>query len=247
MNKKKLILGIILFIAILSIIGIFYHFSFLFGRKITVENKSINGTEPISMQENNQIKAANEQDNMTQNNTTQDISQNLASGNQDNPERNKSDESDISIIQKPVNWGYQPSSSRKIDTIIIHSSYNALGGDPYSLDKLLEEYKQYGVSPHYLLNRSGVIYQLVQDKNIAYHAGEGQTPDGRTNVNNFSLGVEMINTEKDFCTTSQYKALNNLIAKLKKQYPIKYILGHNQIAPGRKSDPWNFDWSKISK
>lgn len=149
------------------------------------------------------------------------------------------------IIQKPVSWGYQKSSGRVIDTIIIHSSYNAMGGDEYDTDKLIKEYKSYGVSPHYLIDRAGNIYKLVDENNIAYHAGESKTPDGRTNVNNFSIGIELMNTKKDKNTSGQYASLNSLLAYLKGKYKIKYVLGHSQIASGRKDDPWNFDWGKI--
>jgi hypothetical protein len=152
---------------------------------------------------------------------------------------------EINIISKLVSWGYEKSGVRIIDTIIIHSSYNALGGDEYDVNKLISEYKSYGVSPHYLIDRQGKIYQLVVDKNIAYHAGASQAPDGRKSVNNFSIGIELMNTKEDKYTNEQYASLKNLIANLKNDYKIKYVLGHNQIASDRKTDPWNFDWSKL--
>lgn len=152
---------------------------------------------------------------------------------------------DFKIIQKLVSWGFSPASNRKIDTVIIHSSYNALGGDEYDVAKLIAEYKEYEVAPHYLIDRQGKIYQLVAEKNIAYHAGESKTPDGRTQVNSFSLGIEVINTKEDKYTSEQYASLNFLLAKIKANYSIKYVLGHNDISPGRKTDPWNFDWKKI--
>ena len=85
----------------------------------------------------------------------------------------------------------------------------------------------------------------MEDKNIAYHAGKSETPDGRTGVNNFSIGVEIVNTQSESPNSAQYKALNNLFSHLKQKYEIKYILGHSDIAPGRKTDPWNFDWAKV--
>lgn len=151
----------------------------------------------------------------------------------------------INISSKFVSWGYKKTYARKIDTIIIHSTYNALGGDPFSLDKILDIYKSYGVSPHYIIDRSGKIYRLVADENIAYHAGESRVPDGRAGVNNFSIGIELINSKTEKPKDDQYAALKKLIARLKSEYSIKYVLGHNQIAPGRKDDPWNFDWKKI--
>ena len=154
---------------------------------------------------------------------------------------------EIKIKNKLVGWGFVESSGRKIDTIILHSSYDALGDNPYDLEGLIAEYKQYGVAPHYLIDRKGKVYRLVADKNIAWHAGAGQTPDGRKNVNNFSIGVEIMNTKTDNYTKKQYQAVQDLIDYLKKKYKIKYILGHNEIAPGRKTDPWNFDWKKIER
>ncbi|MDO9231585.1 MAG: N-acetylmuramoyl-L-alanine amidase [bacterium] len=150
------------------------------------------------------------------------------------------------IINKLADWGFSVSGTRKIDTIIIHSSYNAVGKDVHDLDDIIyKEYKPYGVSPHYIISRDGKIYRLVEDKNIAYHAGESKVPDGRAGVNNFSIGIEIVNTKSEKPNDAQYGALNNLLAYLKKEYKIKYVLGHDDIAPGRKDDPWNFDFEKI--
>lgn len=155
--------------------------------------------------------------------------------------------SDFSIKKNYVDWGYQKySGERKIDTIIIHSSFDALGDDPYDFEGLLKEYESYGVAPHYLIDRSGNIYQLVRENDIAYHAGESKVPDGRSNVNSFSIGIELMNTYSDSMTSKQYSSLNILLKDLKKKYEIKYVLGHNQIAPGRKTDPWNFNWKKLN-
>ncbi|OGI16320.1 MAG: hypothetical protein A2Z52_02125 [Candidatus Moranbacteria bacterium RBG_19FT_COMBO_42_6] len=141
--------------------------------------------------------------------------------------------------------GFQRSSGRSINAIIIHSSYDALGNDPFDVDGLVKEYESYGVSAHYLVDRGGTIYRLVEDKNIAYHAGVSSLPDGRTNVNELSIGIELMNTKDGNFTEKQYEALNELISHIKGKYKIKYVLGHNQIASGRKDDPWNFDWKKI--
>lgn len=151
------------------------------------------------------------------------------------------------ITNKLIDFGYQNSSERKIDTIIIHSSYDALGDDPFIMSGIVKEFKEYGVSAHYLIGRDGTIYRLVEDKNIAWHAGVSKVPDGRTGVNGFSIGIEVVNTKSDKFTADQYSALNKLIGQLKEKYDIKYVLGHNQIAPGRKDDPWNIDWGKVKK
>lgn len=160
--------------------------------------------------------------------------------------KEKLKENNLVIKNKLVSWGFAPASSRFIDTIIIHSSYDALGDDPFSVEGLLAEYKQYGVAPHYLIDRQGNIFRLVAEKNVAYHAGQSRTSDGRENVNNFSIGIELMNTKNEKFTDKQYDSLSNLLADIKSRLAIKYILGHNQIAPNRKTDPWNFEWKRIN-
>ena len=149
------------------------------------------------------------------------------------------------IINEKVPWGFATTDNRKIDTIVVHSSYDAIGDEPYDLDGLIAEYKQYSVAPHFLIDRKGKVYQLVSEKNIAYHAGVSETPDGRTGVNSFSIGIELMNTKTDEYTDKQYSGLNNLIDYLENKYDIKYVLGHTDIAPTRKTDPWNFNWNKV--
>ena len=151
----------------------------------------------------------------------------------------------FSIENRLVSWGFSVSSGRKVDTIVIHSTYNATGGDPFSVSKILDIYKSYGVSPHYLVARDGTVYRLVDEKNTAYHAGDSKMPDGRTNVNAFSIGIEVIGKDDGSPSEAQYGALKKLIADIETRHSIKHILGHSDIAPGRKSDPWGFDWKKI--
>jgi N-acetyl-anhydromuramyl-L-alanine amidase AmpD len=154
--------------------------------------------------------------------------------------------SKLKIISHLVNWGYKADGNRdNIEAIIIHSSYNALTKDSFNLEDILKEYKEMGVSPHYIIDRNGRIYRLVNDKDIAYHAGKSKLPDGKTDVNSISIGVEIINTKKDSPTANQYTSLVNLVRCLFTKYPIKYILGHSDIAPQRKTDPWNFNWKKF--
>ena len=84
-------------------------------------------------------------------------------------------DTELVIIDKFVSWGYKSySGSREVDAIIIHSAYDALGDDFYSVDGVIEEFRIYKVTPHYLIDREGNIYQLVSDDNVAYHAGTGK-------------------------------------------------------------------------
>lgn len=144
------------------------------------------------------------------------------------------------ITDNIVKWGYLvPKKARVIDTIIIHSSYDALGKNPYSVAGVIKEYKIYGVSPHYLVSRKGNVYRLVKDKYIAFHAGG--------NMNGSSIGIELINLKTEAPNETQYDSLVELVNYLKSKYQIKSILGHNQISVTGKTDPWNFDWDKFNQ
>lgn len=157
-------------------------------------------------------------------------------------------EKDVVIQQKLIGWGYKEGdSSRKIDAVIIHSSYYPNSKDSFNLDSIIGLYKQYGVSAHYIINRQGIIYQLVEEKNISWHAGKGSLPDGRTNINSVSIGIEIINTKFAPPNEKQYGSLASLLKDIKKRHTITYIKGHSDIAPGRKTDPWHFDWGKIKE
>jgi len=157
-------------------------------------------------------------------------------------------ESTGDIVVRLMKSGFgSGSNNRDIDTVIIHSSYNAGSGDPYDREKTIQQYVDYGVSAHYIIDRSGVIYQLVRERDIAYHAGVGKLPNGDTNINERSIGIEIIGTKDSGYTKSQYAAVQSLVDSVKKRYTIQYLLGHEDVAPDRKTDPWAFDWSKLPK
>jgi len=247
MKHKTLFFGIL----ILILAGLAWMCVNFFNLKMTKRISIQNVKNKENIIENNQEEEAINSINIENNDETSDNQQNPQPQTENTKESSnnkkiveKSDQ--LLIISKKINWGFMSvSGKRKIDTIIIHSSYDALGNDPYSVGGLLKEYKTYGVAPHYLIDRDGNVYQLVADQDVAYHAGLSRTPDGRENVNDFSLGIELMNKENGKYTEKQYAGLKNLIKNLKEKYPIKYVLGHDQISSGRKTDPWNFDWNKL--
>lgn len=147
------------------------------------------------------------------------------------------------IKNNQVNFGYKKASQRKIDTIIIHSVYNASGGDIYDIQLIVNQFRHYNVSSHYLIGRDGTIYQLVDEKDIAFHAGKSFLPDGSSGINTRSIGIELVTNQTDSPTPAQLSQVVALVKHLKTKYPVKHILRHSDIAPDRKTDPWNFDWS----
>ena len=88
---------------------------------------------------------------------------------------------------------------------------------------------------------------MVEEKDNSYHAGKSSLPDGTTNVNSCSIGIEIMTSYTESPTEEQNKALLNLVNNIKSRHSIKYVLRHSDIAPVRKTDPWNFDWESFKK
>lgn len=102
------------------------------------------------------------------------------------------------------------------------------------------------VSAHFLIRRDGSLIQFVPCTRRAWHAGVSCW-QGRERCNDFSVGIELEGCDDETFPAAQYKTLKRLISGLKKVYPIQDIVGHSDIAPGRKTDPGAcFDWSRIN-
>ena len=143
-----------------------------------------------------------------------------------------------------------PSSNyglRRIDTeiefIILH--YTAMSTEK-SLERLCDPVHE--VSCHYLIDPSGVCYQLVDNNKRAWHAGKSYWR-GYHDLNSRSLGIELVNSGNEDYPEAQMKSLITLLQHLIESLALnpKNILGHSDIAPARKLDPgkW-FNWQKLS-
>lgn len=101
------------------------------------------------------------------------------------------------------------------------------------------------VSTHFFIRRNGEVIQFVSCLARAWHAGVSCW-QGRERCNDFSLGIELEGDDHTNFAAEQYRSLNKLIALLRRRFPIKAIVGHADIAPGRKTDPGpGFDWSLL--
>lgn len=104
------------------------------------------------------------------------------------------------------------------------------------------------VSAHFFIERDGGLTQFVSCLDRAWHAGVSWF-EGRDNCNDFSLGVELEGTDDLPYTDAQYARLAELTRQLLDAYPslsTQRIRGHNDIAPGRKTDPGAaFDWARL--
>jgi AmpD protein len=106
------------------------------------------------------------------------------------------------------------------------------------------------VSSHLVVGRDGAVTQYVKFTDRAWHAGKSSY-GGREACNDFSIGVELEGTDTIPYEPAQYAALAGIVAALCRAYPglcAQRIVGHSDIAPGRKTDPGPaFDWVRAKR
>ena len=153
------------------------------------------------------------------------------------------------VFDYSPNQSFKVRHKKNIKFVIIN--YTGMQSEIASLKRLKDP--KFKVSSHYLINRKGKIFQLVKDMKVAWHAGKSKWK-GFQNLNNCSLGIELVNKGHQFgyqsYSAKQITSLIFLCKKLKKKYAIKNenFLGHSDIAPLRKTDPGEkFPWKKLSK
>lgn len=107
--------------------------------------------------------------------------------------------------------------------------------------------EQLRVSAHLYIKRTGQVIQFVPLNKRAWHAGVSEF-NGRQRCNDFSIGIELQGTDILPYTDLQYAALEQVSKQIQILYPdivIDNIVGHCDIAPGRKTDPGvSFDWTR---
>lgn len=107
--------------------------------------------------------------------------------------------------------------------------------------------RQLTVSAHCCIFRDGTVTQYVPFDRRAWHAGQSQF-EGRGRCNDFSVGIELEGCDSQPFTPAQYHSLLSVTVAVSKAYPLitaKRIVGHSDIAPGRKTDPGpHFDWNR---
>jgi AmpD protein len=121
---------------------------------------------------------------------------------------------------------------------------NQLNWDAHPYFKNMEGLK---VSSHFYIRRQGELQQFVSCNDRAWHAGTSSYL-GRSNCNDFSIGIELEGLEGEIFEAAQYETLASLCAALRQQYPVAHLAGHEHIAPGRKNDPGaGFNWPLVQK
>jgi AmpD protein len=104
------------------------------------------------------------------------------------------------------------------------------------------------VSAHALIRRDGELIQFVPFSKRAWHAGVS-CYEGRDCCNDFSIGIELEGCDWQPFENDQYQRLASLVGRLMAAWPaigVERLVGHSDIAPGRKTDPGpHFDWGKL--
>jgi AmpD protein len=152
------------------------------------------------------------------------------------------DEADISLIV--IHCISLPSGQYNNDNVDLFFS-NKL---PIQADPSFQHIAKMQVSAHLFIRRTGAITQYVPFNMRAWHAGKSRY-QGRSQCNDFSIGIELEGTDDSPYQDAQYLKLAQVIKLLIAHYPqltTQQITGHSTIAPDRKSDPGHyFNWEKI--
>ncbi|MEO9897913.1 MAG: N-acetylmuramoyl-L-alanine amidase [Paracoccaceae bacterium] len=133
----------------------------------------------------------------------------------------------------------------KPEFVVLHYTAMALAED--ALRILCSPERE--VSAHYLICKTGKLWQLVPEIDRAWHAGEGEwlsLPD----MNSRSIGIELDNDGQTPFEEAQMSVLETLLADILNRWsiPPTHVIGHSDMAPGRKIDPGPlFDWDRLER
>lgn len=136
-----------------------------------------------------------------------------------------------------------------IDMVILH--YTGMPTGAEALARL--QSPEAKVSAHYLVEKNGDVYKLVDEAMRAWHAGVGSW-QGDIGINARSIGIEIVNPGhewgyRDF-PDSQIASVIALLKEIRTRHNMRpaNVLGHSDVAPRRKEDPGEkFPWARIAK
>lgn len=131
----------------------------------------------------------------------------------------------------------------KVEMIVLHAV-------ALDAESAIDNFAQNKVASHYIVDENGEVWQLVAEKNRAWHAGVSAWR-GKDDINSRSIGIEFCSKtlgQRPF-TGAQKKTALTLLKKLIKKYKIRpeNIVAHSDIAPTRKADPGKcFFWKELA-
>ena len=131
------------------------------------------------------------------------------------------------------------------DVVVLHDT--AMGDAGAALERLCDPGIE--VSAHYLIARTGEVYQLVDEEQRAWHAGAGAW-GAVADVNSRSIGIELDNTGAQPFSAPLMAALEALLPDILRRWsiPPERVIAHSDLAPSRKCDPGpRFDWRRLAR
>lgn len=147
-----------------------------------------------------------------------------------------------------AHWTPSPNfNARKAQLIVLH--HTSIGDATAALRVLRTRNSEGPVSAHYLVEMDGRIDQLVDERQRAWHAGAARWGD-MTDINSSSIGIEIDNDGVSAFPPAQIQALIALLGDVTSRLgiPRQDVVGHSDIAPGRKNDPSAlFPWATLAR
>lgn len=238
--------------------------------KETVQNKTTEKTEESSHSTTDSLV------NSAKEKPVEKLTEKSIEKSKDSPALPFNGQSTLPITNYLLPLSHSTDRVEKLTHILLHFSSNAANNpsNPYVIDDVYSLFNDYGVSAHYVIDRQGTVYRMVDENRVAYHAGKGSLanfPEYTDKLNHHSIGIELlaIGTQEEMVpiigdalyqqidasligyTDQQYVTLNRLVTDIVARHPEikrtkKHILGHDEYAPGRKTDPGSlFKWANI--
>lgn len=141
----------------------------------------------------------------------------------------------LQVIDRPSpNQSSRPAGT-SATLVVVHGTAGTDAGD---LDWLTRTESR--VSYHYLVQRTGQVYRLVDESRRAWHAGRSEWR-GLSNCNDHSIGIGFSNGGNgELYTDAQYENSGVLLREILARWTIDFdgVVGHFHVSPGRKTDPW---------
>jgi hypothetical protein len=136
-----------------------------------------------------------------------------------------------------------PRKAEAIKGIVLHGTEDS-GNEALTLSWMQSPKSR--VSCHLLVSRAGRVTRLVGDQQRAWHAGHSWWR-GTSDVNSITLGIEIANrNDGEPFRYEQYRRVADIVAHYCRQgLSINDVVGHDQIAMGRKRDPLGWDWERF--
>ena len=150
----------------------------------------------------------------------------------------------MKIIRKFLPYFDERPLNTKIKALVLHCS-------AHSADEMIEVLRERELSSHYIIDTDGSVFQLVSEKNRAWHAGQSKWRNMNM-LNQYSIGIELSSPTlgQTEYTPSQIESLIKLSRQIIRHYQISAtnVVAHSDIAPTRKPDPGKaFPWQYLAQ